>query len=140
MMKVNPQEIQSVVQLSAKERYEYAMKRILDQEEIWFLDDDGWVTYGDDAGNIYLPIWSAEVFAKMNAVSQWENAQPEKLELETFLQDSVPELIEQNISIAIFPIAGSDITSQMDILSFCHQVNQNLDEWYGECYDLPYLK
>ncbi|WP_434779553.1 DUF2750 domain-containing protein [Neisseria sp. Ec49-e6-T10] len=140
-MKLHEKEIQSVLKLSSEKRFEYAMKRIIEQEEIWFLDDDGWVTYENREENIYLlPIWPAECFAKMNVVDNWINAQPEKLELEEFLLDYIPDLITQNIKIVIFPVTDSGITCEMDIISFCNYINSYSMEWYGESYDLPYLE
>lgn len=72
---------------------------------------------------------------------QW-NAQAlriDEMELENFLEDTVPLMSESNIRLAIFPIDEKTETIIFDPIEFAKMINDYFYEWYGEEFDLPYL-
>ncbi|GLJ03691.1 hypothetical protein [Bacillus sp. YKCMOAS1] len=43
-MSMHPKELETTIQLSAKKRYDYFIKKIVDLEEVWSLSNEkGWV-------------------------------------------------------------------------------------------------
>lgn len=133
-------QIEAITKQSAEARYRYALKHMLHTGEIWLLtDNEGWFMYEDDAETAYVPVWPARVYAQLNATADWSSAKPERFDLEEFLLGSVPELLEQNTKVAVFPVPNSTQTSESDIRTFCENLNQLALETYGETFDLPYL-
>lgn len=50
-MSMHPKELETTVQLSAKKRYDYFIKKIADFEEVWSLSNErGWVMSEDERG------------------------------------------------------------------------------------------
>lgn len=137
-MVMNLQAINSILTLSEQKRYEYTIKRIADSELVWLLDDNGWISYGDDFGNILLPIWSEQEFAELNAINEWETAKPTPMEVEEFLLVLIPMLIEQNINLAIFPLPNTEKNITIDSKVFALQLNNYIAEWYANEFELPY--
>ncbi len=63
----------------------------------------------------------------------------DEIELENFLEDTVPLMSESNIRLAIFPIDEKTETIIFDPIEFAKMINDYFYEWYGEEFDLPYL-
>ncbi|MFB8735254.1 DUF2750 domain-containing protein [Bacillus sp. SL00103] len=50
-MSMHPKELETTVQLPAKKRYDYFIKKIVDFEEVWSLrNEKGWVMSEDEYG------------------------------------------------------------------------------------------
>ncbi|WP_260849873.1 DUF2750 domain-containing protein [Bacillus pumilus] len=48
---MHPKELETTIQLSAKKRYDYFIKKIVDFEEVWSLrNEKGWVMSEDEHG------------------------------------------------------------------------------------------
>lgn len=98
------QAIESILNLSAKEQFEYSIKRIADAQTLYLLNGkDDWICLQDDNGKEYLIIFPESEFAELSI--QW-NSQAnslDEMELENFLEDTIPMMVENNIKLAIFP-------------------------------------
>lgn len=137
-----PQAIQSILRLSAQKRFEHAIKDIADAECLYVMaDEDGdWSFWGDDDGHTSLAIWSDLEFARLSlAQAGDENLCIFELELEEFLEDGIPYLMDIGSYIAIFPTPDDPETVNMSAIEFAARINKILDESYGEALDLPYL-
>ena len=66
-----------------------------------------------------------------------KNSDIYEIEIEEFLEDGIPWLIENNIGIAVFPIPDNPETIDMKAIQFAASVNKILDESYDEALDLP---
>ncbi|UOP00079.1 hypothetical protein [Kingella potus] len=62
-----------------------------------------------------------------------------ELELEMFLEEGIPWLMENNFGIALFPTPNNSTITDIGAIQFASVINQILDESYGEALDLPYL-
>ena len=92
--------------------------------------------WADEGEAAFLPVWPEQEFAEMmksEGESVWE------FELEEFLRDSVPWLMEEGCGISVFPVAARTESVVMPAVEFAARVNRILDESYGEALDLPYL-
>ncbi|MGF6148650.1 Protein of uncharacterised function (DUF2750) [Kingella potus] len=136
------QAINSILNLSNEERYKYAIKRIADSRVLYVLadDDENWSLWSDDQGHTSLAIWPEMEFAK---ISLEEDGDVElsifELELEMFLEEGIPWLMENNFGIALFPTPNNSTITDIGAIQFASVINQILDESYGEALDLPYL-
>ncbi len=101
--KINSQEINSVLNLSNIERFKHFVKRSCDWEEVWALKNEaGWVT-SESEGRKCLAVWPNPAYAKLFIKGDWENATPELIELNNFIENWVPGLVQDGIYLGVFP-------------------------------------
>ncbi len=98
---MNPEDISN---LPDKERYEYLIKHVNKQKEIWLLQaQDGlYAMFEDDNGQQYIPVWPEKAFADSYAVGDWDGYESERMGLHEFL-DWMQELQNDQIMIGAFP-------------------------------------
>ncbi len=105
---MNPQQFESVTKLSGQKRYEHFIGKVGDWEEMWSLiNEEGFVSINDDHGNICMPFWPHEEYAKAMATKNWGECLAEKIKLADFLEKWLPRLEQEGLSIAVFPTANS---------------------------------
>ncbi len=83
---MNQQKINSILQLSAEERYLYFIRKIADFETVWGLHNEGWALVGDTQGNETIPFWPEKEFAELCAVDSWNKYLPKPIPLSDFLE------------------------------------------------------
>lgn len=49
-------------------------------------------------------------------------------------------MVENDIKLAIFPLDEKTDTVILDPIEFAKIINSHISEWYGEEFELPYLK
>ena len=97
-------EIQAVVALPGPKRYEYWIKKVADQQQVWSLWQDGWALSGDAAGHELVPVWPHPKYAALCATEQWANHVPKVIDLEAWLEHWIPGIEKDARLIAIFPV------------------------------------
>lgn len=100
-MEVSRQQIEAVNGLPAGKRYDHFIKRIVDQEEVWSLYDGGWAVSSTTSGAQSLPVWPAREYAELCKAPGWSNYKPKSIDLNTFLEEIIPDLAEKKINIAV---------------------------------------
>ena len=130
------QVIDNILNLPADKRCLHALKNIAEAETLYVLaDDEGECCFWADEGEAaFLPVWPEQEFAEMmksEGESVWE------FELEEFLRDSVPWLMEEGCGISVFPVAARPDSVVMPAVEFAARINTILAESYGEAFDLP---
>jgi hypothetical protein len=100
-MRLNIKEIQAVSSLTGQQRYEYFIKKVADNNELWILQNNGWALVSD-AKKEYLPIWSHLEFAELNRVGNWSNYLPYSIKLEDFISTILTQIQNDNISTCVF--------------------------------------
>ena len=135
------QAIESIIKLTAKERFEYSIKTIAGTEVIYLLDGkDDWICLQDDNGKEYLMIFPESEFAELSMEWNPQANSIDEMELENFLEDTIPMMVENDIKLAIFPLDEKTDTVILDPIEFAKIINSHISEWYGEEFELPYLK
>jgi hypothetical protein len=95
--------------LPAKERYSYFIQVLVDQEEAWGLrNDEGWVLGSDPERGDMLPLWPHSAFAEACARGTWDDAKPAEIPLDDLLENLLPLLEEDRITVAAFPTPEGD--------------------------------
>lgn len=101
--KIDSQVISAVLNLSNLERYQYFIKRICDREEIWMLKNvSGFVT-SESEGRRCLAVWPSPAYAELFIGGDWKNARSELIELNKFVENWIPGMIQDGIYLGIFP-------------------------------------
>lgn len=89
------QAIESIIKLTAKERFEYSIKTIAGTEVIYLLDGkDDWICLQDDNGKEYLMIFPDSEFAELSMEWNPQANSIDEMELENFLEDTIPMMVE----------------------------------------------
>ncbi|NEN75470.1 DUF2750 domain-containing protein [Pelistega sp. NLN82] len=136
---MNIKEIENVLSLPKEKLYKTFLLRVADYNQIWVLDDDGILLYGDNEGRRIFPIWPEKEFANLCATDDWIGAKALSIDLEEFLTDYIPEIIDNNDLLSIFPRNNDKQSIVLEPKEFAsHIVNYILEE-YGEEIELIYL-
>ncbi len=101
-MNLNEKHIESALALTAKERYSYFVKNIVDWQEVWSLYHKGYALTMTQQHIRVFPLWPAKEFAYIRAVDEWESYKPRSFTLEELYEDLLPKLKSDHILLGIF--------------------------------------
>ncbi len=102
-------ERQLALALSPKERFSYFVQLLVDEGEAWGLrNDEGWVLGSDPERGDILPLWPHSAFAEACARGTWDDAKPAEIPLDDLLEELLPLLAEDRITVAAFPTPDGD--------------------------------
>lgn len=100
----NQKEINAVLSLKASERYEYWIKKVADQEEVWSLwQVGGWALAGGDAERQFVPVWPHSEYAALCAGGVWAGYQPKAIAVAAWLDRWIPGMERDQRLVAVFP-------------------------------------
>ncbi|MEM9372318.1 MAG: DUF2750 domain-containing protein [Planctomycetota bacterium] len=126
---MNDQEFNSILVLPGPKRYSYFVKRVVDWSHLYVLDDGGWLTVGDDDDERLLPVWSHPRFAMACASGEWSSATAKETGIQSFLEETIPNLISDGLQLAIMMTPGGRGVV-VDPRHFRGDVEQELADWY----------
>lgn len=138
---MHPKEIESVLSLPKEKRYKTFLLRVSDNEKLWVLahqNHDFYYEHHDSQP--LLPIWPEKTFAQLYASEKQYPITTYPINLETFLYQTIPNLIEKRIPLSLFPKANHQETIILTPQDLAAAIVNHLDEWYGESFELPYLE
>jgi len=101
-------QLESILDLSCEERYDYFLSQVGEDKEIWILvngDNQFLKILAEDDGFEYLPVWPQSAFAVEYSKNSRELL-PKSISLPEFLEKWVPGLKKDGLEIGVFP--GSD--------------------------------
>jgi hypothetical protein len=122
-MRPNSKEVQAVLQLSGEKRYEYFIKRAADASKVWGLWNDGWAMGVTDEGKSTIPVWPAAEYAEACRQGDWSDYKPKSIDLHDFIDDFLPQLARDGVSVSIF-----DTPSEASVLVNDDELRQDLKE------------
>ncbi|MDX1656744.1 MAG: DUF2750 domain-containing protein [Candidatus Competibacteraceae bacterium] len=100
---ISEKEIRNVARLSADERYDYFVTRVIDGGEVWSLrSEEGWVAVSSDDGECF-PVWPHPDFAAQWATDDWSDCAPTPIPLEVWMHRWTPGLEQDGTLVAVFP-------------------------------------
>lgn len=125
---ISNQEITSMISQTAKVRFEYTVKRIVDFENVWVIEDEkGLMLLNDNNGNLIFPIWPFEEFAKIFCVGDYSTCTVSSIEIHEFLEDYIPKFELSNYKLSVFPLnTGKGMV--VEIPDFLLAVQSELDK------------
>jgi hypothetical protein len=95
--------IATINQYDAEKRFQYLLKEVVAQEEIWILtDDDGCVMLNTEDEDC-VPVWPHKEFAEAWATGDWAECTPKHISLGKWHRKWTPGLEEDDLAIVIFP-------------------------------------
>lgn len=105
---LNEQQIETILQYDAQQRYTYLVKEVSKKEEIWLLvDEHGCVMLNSDEEDC-VPVWPNQAFASAWATEEWAHCTALSISLETWHNRWTPGLEEDQLAIVVFPDKNSE--------------------------------
>lgn len=102
--KLTSEELQTVLQWDQAAQYQYFLQAAVQCGGVFGLRDQlGWVFVGDEDGEKSLALWPRAEFAALCATEEWQHNEPTALSLEELLVDWLPNLVEEDAQVAVFP-------------------------------------
>jgi len=103
--KMNPQQYENVLALSAKERYSHFIGKVADWEQLWGLynENEGWLTCSTPEEVEYLSVWPHPEYAENISKENYPEYNEKEISLEYFMFNWLPKLKSDNIKIGVFP-------------------------------------
>lgn len=108
---MHPKQIENVLRMDAKARYEHFVVRSVDFEKVWILvNDDGFITRFDGLEDVeYLPVWPAKEYALMFEEVLDEAFRPEKIELKHFIEKWLIGLTKDSLMVGTIPNKDNNV-------------------------------
>lgn len=129
-MIVSAKEIEVMSNKDSKERYIYSIKRIVDNEEAWVLDYDGFALTGtNDGSNEVLILWPAREYAVNCATNGWKNYKPKALSLDYIMNELLPELSAKGTQVGIFSVPSLTNTPVVDAKSLLLDLEEECSQY-----------
>ncbi|HEY4787615.1 MAG TPA: DUF2750 domain-containing protein [Bacteroidales bacterium] len=90
--------------LPDNERFEYLIRKIVQNREVWLLHaiDGLYAMFEDENENQYIPVWPEKEFADSHAIGDWDGYTADSMGLGEFIE-WLQELKNDEIYIGAFP-------------------------------------
>ncbi len=95
-------EINAVIKLPGQKRYEYFIKKVVDNEEVWGLNNNGWAMTVDSEGNKLIPFWPKKEYANLCAKEDWVDYKPKSIDLDDLINKWIPGMSNDGLKISVF--------------------------------------
>lgn len=90
-------EVENVLKLDNRKKYEYFIKKIADFGEVWSLrNTEGWITSGE-GDDFFFPVWAKKEFAELYIKGDWQDCACEAIDIDDFLENWLEGLKEDGI-------------------------------------------
>ena len=101
---ISSEQYAALISAEGPKRLKHLVTRAADGELLWGLrDESGWVSLADDSDAPGFPIWPHPDYAQDCAMGSWAGCQPTKIDVHEFVDDWLPDMSMQGVSIAVFP-------------------------------------
>ncbi|WP_439295109.1 DUF2750 domain-containing protein [Lonepinella sp. BR2882] len=121
------------------EKYDLVLNRIVKQDKLWFLDNEGeLVLYKDETGKNFAPIWSDEALALSNPPPK-SKIKAVDMDVETFLLQFTVFLFNSQTQLTISPMPKDEQMISQNTLAFARDLIEIIRLEQGEEKALYYL-
>lgn len=102
MNKMNEKDIELLVKSPAQKRYDYFVKKVVEEQKVWLLFGDSWAVSSTVDGNLVLPLWPDKEFAELCINEDWSEHKAVAVELDEVVENLLPQLKEKGILPGVF--------------------------------------
>lgn len=127
-MKLTDKEIKSVIRLDSEKRFEYAIKRIVDNESLYsakFSDGDYAIIPCDN--NYLLPVWPAYQYCER--CIDVSTMQCVEISLDQFVNEIIDLISNNEWELAVFPLSNGDYGKITTLSEFCESLQSALEDY-----------
>ncbi|WP_426477466.1 DUF2750 domain-containing protein [Chryseobacterium sp. CBSDS_008] len=126
---MHPKEIEKVVSLEPKKRYDYLIKKIADREAVYTLTTPkGEVANSNLDGKTLFPLWSDKEYAELCKVAGWEDYKVFELSLEDLESNILNVIAKSGDLLNIFPV-GDKTGFVVDSAEFKRDLDMELENY-----------
>lgn len=79
-------------------RYDYFIKKIVEDGEAWGLFEEGWAMGSDGKGKATFPLWPGKELAQACATGPWAGFSPREIALEDLVEELLPMLQNDKVT------------------------------------------
>lgn len=128
-MKLTDKEIEPVIRLDSEKRFEYAIKRIADNERLYSVKlpdaDYAIIPYN----NTYLfPVWSAYQYCE-RCIDVSSTMQYVEISLAQFVNEIIDLISSNEWELAVFPLSNGDYGKITTLSEFCESLKSALEDY-----------
>lgn len=100
---IDPNLLNKVSQFTPEQRLNYLVKEVIEQQQIWILNDqDGCVMLNTEDEDC-APVWPSQEFAQAWATGEWADCEAIAIDLKTWHSRWTQGLEDDEVAIAVFP-------------------------------------
>ncbi len=104
---MTPAHREQITSLSAPERHFYFIDKVVQNEALWTLmKGEELLPFRDDKDNMSIPVWPHPDYAEVLATGTWRNAKVVRIDLDSFLNRTLPSCIKDDVHFLVFPISN----------------------------------
>lgn len=109
---------EQITALSAPERFFHFIDKVVEHEALWTLKKgDELLLFSDDESRMIIPVWPHPDYAQVFATDDWKDAPAVRIDLDSFLNRTLPGCIEDDVHFLVFPTSAEEgaVSSAEDI-------------------------
>ena len=110
----------------------YSIKKVADLEEVWGLYNEGWATAADENGRPALALWPSEEYAERSREADWATYSPRSIPLDELIEELLPGLVEDGVSIAVFMASQVSDTAMVSAETLLADLENELKKYSQE--------
>jgi hypothetical protein len=95
---MTPKQVESVFRMDGPSRYDYFIKKIVEDGEAWGLFEEGWAMGSDGKGKATFPLWPGKELAQACATGPWAGFSPREIALEDLVEELLPMLQNDKVT------------------------------------------
>jgi len=117
--------IAAISQYDGDKRYQYLLKTVTVNRQIWILTDDDGAVMLNTQDEDCVPVWPNEEFAKAWATGDWQDCRAKSIDLDKWLHDWTPGLLDDDLCVVVFP-SSSEGQDEEGLVVFADEFDYEL--------------
>jgi len=108
---MNPDTLESILNFSCEERYDYFLSKVGEEKEVWILVNENsqfLKIYAEEEKFEYLPVWPEQDFA-IEYNKGTKELFPKSISLPELFKKWIPGLKKDGLEIGVFPGLDADV-------------------------------
>jgi hypothetical protein len=103
---MTPAQREHVTSLTAAERHFHFIDKVVENQAIWTLKKgEELLLFSDENGKMSIPVWPHPDYAQQLAPSTWRNATVVRIDLDSFLNRTLPSCVKDDVHFLVFPVS-----------------------------------
>ena len=103
---MNPAQREHITSFSAVERHFHFVDKVVENQALWTLmKGEELLPFRDDKDKMSIPVWPHPDYAQVLATGTWRNASVVRIDLDSFLNRTLPSCVKDDVHFLVFPIS-----------------------------------
>ncbi|KLV10420.1 MULTISPECIES: DUF2750 domain-containing protein [Photobacterium] len=105
---LDPSQIATIQNYDSEKRYQYLLKEVVANREIWILTDEHGCVMLNTEDDDCVPVWPNREFAEAWATGDWESCKAESISLNKWHSRWTYGLADDQLAVVVFPNVDED--------------------------------